>query len=545
MADGFRERAARRRAQALAACAVAVCAIGIAVSPAAAQTVRFTFYGRGDGHGIGMSQYGAEGAAQAGWSAARILAWFYRGTAIAHEATGAIRVDLADGAAQFGVGVHGSGQLRDVATGARTTLAAGVDYMVRPSGAGVVVTGGGVVVDRGANGVQILPTGAGLVTFNGRPYRGDLSVAASAGALRAVNVVGVEQYLRGVVPSEMPASWAPAALQAQAIAARSYALRAKDPSAPYDLYADTRSQAYGGVRAEAPASDAAVAATSGEVVTYKGAVAETYFASSDGGYTESVQNVWGGAAEPYLTGVPDPFDVISPAHLWPHPPRFTGAQLGALLGTGGTVTRITVTQRGVSPRVMRARISLASGASRILTGNDIATALGLPSTWFWVGQSNQPVPKEPPLPGGSPSAPVPPAIPAPPGGHPARGSYLVVASDTSNLVAARRLVARLAPIAPGRQLIARGTGRHRRYLVVAIRLDSQGAASAARRELRTLGFGSVIMRAVAHDPAPRPAALERLIAPASSAPAATTTPPSGDLVPTGTSTTGAGAPPAP
>jgi len=525
-----------------------VCAAGIAVSPAAAQTVTFTFYGRGDGHGIGMSQYGAEGAAQAGWSAARILAWFYRGTTISHLGTGNIRVDLADYAVQFGVGVQGTGQLLDLATGARRSLVSGVSYVVRPSGAGVVVTGpGGALVDRGAKGIEILPTGSGLVAFDGRPYRGYLAVSAAVGTIRAVNVVAMEQYLRGVVPAEMPSSWAPAALQAQAIAARSYALRSLNPTAPYDVYADARSQAYGGVRAEAPSSTAAVADTTGDAVTYKGAVVEAFFAASDGGYTESVQNVWGGAAEPYLTGVPDPFDAISPLHLWASPPRYTGAQLGGLLGTGATVTKITVLKRGVSPRVMSARVYLSSGATALLTGNDIEAALGLPSTWFWIGQSNQPVPKEPAIPGAPSTPPSAPATgPAPTLTHVVRGSYLVVASNTSSLVAARRLGARVLRVAPGEQIIARGSGAHRRYLVVAIRLDTKAQATAARVELRKLGFGSVIMRAIAHDPAPRPPARERLIPPPPpAAPAPASTPPASDLVPQGQTGAGAGAPPAP
>lgn len=545
MADAHRHHAtARGRRRGLrGACAAALCVAGIAVSPAAAQTVTFTFYGRGNGHGIGMSQYGAQGAARAGWSAARILAWFYRGTTIAHVTAGNIRVDLADYAAQFGVGVQGGGQLLDVASGARTTLAPGVGYVVRPSGADVVVTGsGGAVIDRGAKGVQILPTGSGLVTFNGRPYRGTLVVSASGGAIRAVNVVAMEQYLRGVVPSEMPSSWASAALEAQAIAARSYALRSRNPSAPYDVYADTRSQAYGGVRAEAPASTAAVTATTGEALTYGGSVVQAYFAASDGGYTESVQNVWGGSPTPYLTGVPDPFDTISPTHLWANPPRFTGARLGSLLGTGGTVTKITVLKRGVSPRVVSARVSLASGASAALTGSDIEAALGLPSTWFWVGQSNLPMPHEPAI-SGSPATPSgrPPTV-----AHVARGSYLVVASSTSNLAAARQLAVRVRQVAPGEQIMARGSARHRHYLVVAIRLDTHAQATAAHLALKQLGYGSVIMRAVAYDPAPRPAALERLVAPPRppAAPDASTLPAS-DLVPQGSTATSAGAPPAP
>lgn len=125
------------------------------------------------------------------------------------------------------------------------------------------------------------------------------------------------------------------------------------------------------------------------------AIAQTYCASSDGGYTESVQNVWGGSAQAYLVGIPDPFDGISPEHLWRRPPRFTGAQLGHLLGTGGVVSGVTVLRRGVSPRVVTARVELVSGRRIIMSGSRIASDLGLPSTWVWVWGSYQPRPREP------------------------------------------------------------------------------------------------------------------------------------------------------
>ena len=99
----------------------------------------------------------------------------------------------------------------------------------------------------------------------------------------------------------MPSSWAAAALEAQAVAARTYAITTTVDGNGYDLYSDTRSQMYGGVSAETPSTDAAVAATSGQVVTYDGKPVVTYFFASSGGHTESIQNVWAGATpEPWL-----------------------------------------------------------------------------------------------------------------------------------------------------------------------------------------------------------------------------------------------------
>ncbi len=530
----------RRTVQLAGACCLAVATIGMSVPAAGANgTVTFTFFGRGDGHGIGMSQYGAQGAARAGWNAARILTWFYRGTQLGHAPTGTIRVEIAAASGSMRIGVRGGGVLINSATGARRGLRSGVAYTVRHTGRGMVaLMTSGVVVGTAAARMRLVPVGGGLVTLNGRPYRGALTLAPSGAAVRIVDVVPIEQYLRGVVPAEMPSGWKPEALRAQAIAARSYALRSIRPTAPFDVFGDTRSQAYGGVAAEAPATDAAVARTAGVVITYRGAIIPAFFAASDGGHTESVQNVWGGAAVPYLTGVPDPFDVGAPLHRWPRPPKFTGPELGRLLGTGGAVARVVVVARGVSPRVRLARVELASGRTVTMTGATIAADLGLPSTWFWVGQSNLPKPSEPAVAGGTAT---PPATPAPV--TRARGTYLLVTRTTGSPAAARGAFARLRSIAPGRQLIVRRLGRVRRYLVVAVRVDSAAQAADARRSLRAWGVTASVVRARPGDPGPLARSRERVVAWRPSRGVAVQSP--GGLVPPTAPVTQPGAAPAP
>ena len=148
-----------------------------------------------------------------------------------------------------------------------------------------------------------------------RRYRGKIQVDLVDGKLRAIDVVGLEQYLYGVVPSEMPSTWAPEALKAQAVAARSYALATRQIAAPFDVYSDTRSQMYLGVSHESPAATAAVDLTKGQVLFYGGTVATTFFSSTSGGKTESSLD-WSGTALPYLVSVPDPYDDISPYHNW-------------------------------------------------------------------------------------------------------------------------------------------------------------------------------------------------------------------------------------
>ena len=155
------------------------------------------------------------------------------------------------------------------------------------------------------------------------------------GGYRVVNVVGLDAYLFGVVPSEVPSDWPVEALKAQAVAARSYALATRKPGGAFDAYADTRSQVYGGLDAEKPATTAAVQETSTQVVLYGGKAATTYFFSTSGGRTASIEDVWPGSVPvPYLVSVPDPYDKASPYHSW-GPVPITAAKLKSALALKG------------------------------------------------------------------------------------------------------------------------------------------------------------------------------------------------------------------
>src|SRR5207248_624771 len=188
---------------------------------------------------------------------------------------------------------------------------------------------------------------------------------------------------RGVVAAEMPSSWAAQALDAQAVAARTYALTSDVGGSAYQLYPDTRSQEYGGVGAETAATDAAVAATRGQIVSYNGAPAITYFFSSSGGYTEDVQYAFPGATpEPWLRGVPDPYDGAGhdPYHFWVHRLSLATAA-GKLSGlVKGSLIGVQVTKHaGASPRVVTASV-VGTGGRGTTTGGALEQRFGLSST---------------------------------------------------------------------------------------------------------------------------------------------------------------------
>ncbi|MFZ1995312.1 MAG: SpoIID/LytB domain-containing protein, partial [Solirubrobacteraceae bacterium] len=263
-------------------------------------------------------------------------------------------------------------------------------YTVTPAGGELTLaTAAGETVGTFAAPLTIsAATPAAPLTLTGHgAYRGSLQFSPAAGATTAavqtVDVVGLDDYVRGVVAAEMPSSWAAAALEAQAVAARTYAMTTTVNAGGYDLYSDTRSQVYGGVSAETPSTDAAVAATGGQIVTYDGTPAVTYFFASSGGYTESIQNVWAGATpEPWLRGVPDPYDNAgqNPYHSWGAQMSLASAarKLGRLVK--GSLVGIAVTRRGVSPRIVQAQV-LGTGGITTVSGTQLQSLFGLDDTW--------------------------------------------------------------------------------------------------------------------------------------------------------------------
>jgi stage II sporulation protein D len=347
--------------------------------------------GHGFGHGHGMSQYGAQGAAKQGLTAQQILAFYYPGTTPG-TTTGTIRVLISADTDNDVRVLPASGlSLRDThdgSTHALPTTAGITTWRLRTvSGKTVLdydngtwhtyLPGGKAIAGDGEffrNGTLVLRVGGTT-----RTYRGSLRLSSSD----TVNVLSMDDYVKGVVPSEMPASWLPAAVQAQAVAARTYGAydRAAHSSRYYQTCDTTACQVYGGVDREDSRSNAAVAATANQVLNYQGAPAFTQFGSSSGGWLAA-------GSRPYLVAKADPYDGFSgnAMHTWTT--TLTRAAVQKAYPSLGTLQRVLVTQRdgnGEWYGRVESMILDGSKANVTLTGTAFRSKFGLRSQWFHFG----------------------------------------------------------------------------------------------------------------------------------------------------------------
>lgn len=231
---------------------------------------------------------------------------------------------------------------------------------------------------------------AGELSLDGRRYRGALELRHKSGGLTAVNIVPVDDYLRSVVPEEMPVDWPAEAIKAQSVAARSFALasRGRHASEGYDLCTTTHCQLYTGTAAEKSASNAAIKATRGEVLTYGGKPIEALFHTDSGGMTENSEDVWGSHV-PYLRAAKD-----TPAKTMPWTKTISRADLERKLAAKGhdigkvrslALSPLTIGRaakdRTASGRVKTMTVKGTKGTAT-LSGTTWRSLLGLKSTLF-------------------------------------------------------------------------------------------------------------------------------------------------------------------
>jgi SpoIID/LytB domain protein len=374
--------------------------------------------GHGWGHGRGLSQWGAYGAALQGNDHAAILATYYPGTAMTSMGNPTIRVRLSADPAQLRV-TPTPGLVVIQADGTTTALPSGY------AGWRIVAVTGGLQLQGLSDAWTIYPLDGRTVLpapvrFDGAgstlrvwqadgsstEYRGTLAAYLTSTSVTTVLSLPLESYLTGVIPQEMPASWAPAALQAQSVAARTYAaqrLTAPD-SSTFDICDTTACQVFGGIRRFSPngdataveqtATNAAIAASAGKILTYAGSPAFTEFSSSNGGWSVT-------GSRPYLLARSDPWSGTAPGdsvHAWKG--RLPVAALEARWPAIGSLNQLVVLSRTGNGewggRIVSARLDGTAGSVTV-SGDSLANARSWPSTsdglrssWFTLGAANQP-----------------------------------------------------------------------------------------------------------------------------------------------------------
>ncbi len=372
--------------------------VGAAPSVRVPNHATLKISGRGFGHGHGMSQYGAQGAARQGLSAKQIVAFYYPHT-LAGKAGGKVKVLISADtdnnttvltAPGLKVVDLGNGSSHPVPTAG--AIGKATRWRLSPAGAGRTTVAYRTDVwhtwralagdgEFRASRPLTLVVGSGTVT-----YRGDLQSRTPANGpathRATVNKVSLDAYVQGVIPREMPASWLPAALRAQAIAARSYAAeQATEPSVdPWNLCDDDHCQVYGGKSAEFSTTNAATAKTAGVIRTFHGAPAFTQFSASNGGWMAK-------GSQPYLVAKKDTFDPWSgnPYRSWTT--SVTAAAVEKAFPSIGNLTNISVTSRDghgvLGGRVLTMKL-VGSEGTVTPSGDTFRSALGLRSTWFAV-----------------------------------------------------------------------------------------------------------------------------------------------------------------
>jgi stage II sporulation protein D len=345
---------------AAAVCGVAVVLLGgIPRAIAADGPAGVVISGRGWGHGVGMAQDGAYWMGRAGATTNRILGQFYPGTSLG-RATGTVRVVIGKPVPSISVvaprgavvqGVDPAAATRDIAPGAARNF------------------------DAAGPGGWVMPPDGAVVRIGNRSYRGALQLVPTTAGLKVVNQLDVEQYLLGMGEVRDP-SWPAASLRAQAVAARTYALRAMTLSG--EICDDDHCQVYLGQHVEYAAMTKAVRDTRRMVLLYRGKLAATYYSANGGGVSATASEGFGGDDLPYLRAAPYPTKDTNPWVV-----KASAADLASRLAYPGRLTSVGVSAAGPSGRAET--VVLDGSAGRMSIGaSRFAAKLGLRSALFTV-----------------------------------------------------------------------------------------------------------------------------------------------------------------
>jgi stage II sporulation protein D len=384
---------------------------GIAPGRSAQAAGSFTFFGSGYGHGVGMSQYGALGMAQDGWTSEQILTRFFTDTTVGPYAfPTSIRVGIVQGVKVYHLHArNGPVELHigDPDGLLVATIPTDVTWEVRVgSGRYRILDGKKLIGGREWGGpkkdlVATYRDGGGMLQIKeagGISYnrgRIEFNIYSDVRRGRIIAVLSPQDYLYGL--GEVPSSWPMQAMMAQAVASRTYAFEIAERVGQHQSWCncavtdDTRNQVYVAWAKEGAADGdrwvAAVDNTDGIAVLYHDNLIQAQFSSSDGGYSEDNENVWNGSPLPYLRGVCDPGDYTSdnPNRVWRKEltaSQVTGDLAGATGGVG-TVTKFTDVHRGVSGRIVSTVVVGTKGHATI-SGYELKSGLGLLEDRVWI-----------------------------------------------------------------------------------------------------------------------------------------------------------------
>jgi stage II sporulation protein D len=284
-----------------------------------------------------------------------------------------IRVLVLEGVAETRVSSASALEIRNPNGGALLqTITTPQEARVRFNGVVLSVNGKAWPVTE----LVLSPARGGTVRVNGVTYRGSLRlIVTGQGRLNAVNLVGIEEYLYGVVPKEMPPNWPEEALKAQAVVSRTFARYQMEANAArgYDISATTASQVYGGVTTEVERTRRAVDATRGQILTFTGKPALTYFHANSGGMTEDARHVWR-VAIPYLQSIPDDYSARAPGASWSSFLSFDQIR-DAMRRNGiktGQISDLETASQSPSGRAIKLKITHSAGTT-VLGGNQFRT----------------------------------------------------------------------------------------------------------------------------------------------------------------------------
>lgn len=366
--------------------------VDAALAPSSGKVV---VAGSGWGHGHGMSQYGAYGAAKKGLSYTKILAFYYPGTTLKTTSNRTMRIWITQNTStslyfrpDTGLTVRDSaGTIVTLPRGSNYTKwrmsrsSSGVRTLAYRNAAGTYVT---YKTNLGATRLWYVTnsrTGTVRLAIGGTTYTysGQFGLDVRSGRNIVINYVPLETYLRNVVPSEMPSSWSTEALRAQAVAARTYALRTASKTATYDLCNTSSCQVYKDNSSRYSRTDAAISATAGKTLYYGSSVALTQFSSSNGGWSASASGY------PYLSAHADPYDGVPRSQAWTK--TITTSAIVKAYPAIGSFRSIQVTSRvDAGPYNGKGRVSTVtirgSKSTVKVSGGSFKSKFGLKETLF-------------------------------------------------------------------------------------------------------------------------------------------------------------------